>query len=407
MDKENDAEKETLEENNSPIDQKTQSHDLSVDFEIGSTDDNEPLGLNPETPKRETPTPAQEEEEEATAGAENKEDICCEGSILQLLQELCKQRDEASQQSRQLQMKLAEYLSKRTRDDSQLGREKPVTDQLQEYEKYINILNDLKQQLCADSESAQRQAEELRSQSQDKLEKVEDEWRALVALKRDAAVTALSRHLGKEAAQAEVEAVLTAEQLREDELTKTCLKHFKLRLKIRRLEAELRDAEKHGGDPLQIQFEQLQAERLEQKKQAEKESEESLKLQRKISSCLEVLSSVKEKLHWSQMEVKGKRERLEEVEAMLARKRDLLTRTKKARNSLQKDNLRLKERRGLLGNRVLLRDFEDTVEASDHLEKHLESLKSQEDDIIRSCGRWRKKTGDSVMTNGKMTKVNV
>jgi len=109
-----------------------------------------------------------------------------------------------------------------------------------------------------------------------------------VALKRDAAVTALSRHLGKEAAEAKVEAVLTAEQLREDELIKTCLKHFKLRLKIRRLEAELRDGEKHGGDPLQIEFEQLQAERLEQKKQAEKESEESLKLQRKISSCLEV-----------------------------------------------------------------------------------------------------------------------
>ena len=105
----------------------------------------------------------------------------------------------------------------------------------------------------------------------------------------------------------------------------------------------------------------------------------------------QVLSSVKEKLYWSQMEVKGKRERLEEVEATLARKRDLLTRTKKTRNSLQSDNLRLKERRGLLGNRVLLRDFEDTVDASDHLEKHLEGLKSQKAEIILSCGRWRKK----------------
>ena len=237
MDKENDAEKETLEENNSPIDvnsnenedgaaevvafsheeehpafrratdvpsveetatcepkensgkdglrgsatskdldvkttdvdQKTLPHDQSVDFEIGSSDDNEPSGFNSEAPERETPTPAQEEEEEATAAA--AEDIWCEESV-QLLQELCKQRDEASQQSRQLQMKLAEYLSKRTRDDSQLGREKPVTEQLQEYETCINILNDLKQQLYADSESVQRQAEELRSQSQDKLDKV-------------------------------------------------------------------------------------------------------------------------------------------------------------------------------------------------------------------------------------------
>ncbi len=87
------------------------------------------------------------------------------------------------------------------------------------------------------------------------------------------------------------------------------------------------------------------------------------------------------------MEVQAKRQQLAEVEATVARKRELLTRTKQARNGLQRDNLRLKECRGLLGNRVLLRDFEDTVDASNHLEEQLENLKGRQAEIVFSCGR--------------------
>ena len=106
----------------------------------------------------------------------------------------------------------------------------------------------------------------------------------------------------------------------------------------------------------------------------------------------QLLSNVKEKLFWSQMEVQAKREQLAEAEAMVARRRDLLTRTKQARTSLQRDNLRLKEHRGLLGNRVLLRDFEDTVDASDQLEEQLENLKRRQAEIAFDCGRWRRET---------------
>ncbi|XP_062300496.1 coiled-coil domain-containing protein 96 [Scomber scombrus] len=366
------------------------SHEESVVFEINSNGEEEPLRLHIDT--TETSRPAHEEEEEAqeeenTAAPTHKEDI----NYDERLQELSEERDKASQHSSQLQMKLAEYFRKKAGDDAQLEREMPVSQQLQEYEKYINILSDLKQQLATDSETAQQQAEELRLQSQEKLDKVEDEWRVFMALKQDVAVTMLSRRLGKQAAQAKVESTLEAEQLRQDELIKLRLKHIKLRIRIHRLEAELRDREERARDPLQIQFEQLQAERLEQKKQAEKQSEESLKLQKKISISLELLSNIKEKLYWSHMEVQSKREQLAEVEATVARKRDLLTRTKQACNGLQRDNLRLKECRGLLGNRVLLRDFEDTVDATDHLEEKLENLKCRQAEIVFSYGRRKNK----------------
>lgn len=109
-----------------------------------------------------------------------------------------------------------------------------------------------------------------------------------MALKQDVSVTLLTRGLGKQAARTKVESVLVAEQLHQDELIKLRHKHLKLKIRIHRLEAELRDREEHARDPLHLQFEKLQAERLELEKQAEKQNEEAFKMEKKISSSLEV-----------------------------------------------------------------------------------------------------------------------
>lgn len=156
------------------VSEQPQSHEGSVVFETNSNDEDGPPRLHLETPERENTSPTQEEEDEAeepTAAPAHIEDINYE-EYMQLQQELCEERDKASQHSSLLQMKLADYLRKKAGDDTRLERELPVSEQLQEYEKYINILTDLKQQLTTDSETAQQQAEELSSQSQEKLDKV-------------------------------------------------------------------------------------------------------------------------------------------------------------------------------------------------------------------------------------------
>uniref|UniRef100_A0A665TW43 CCDC113/CCDC96 coiled-coil domain-containing protein n=2 Tax=Echeneis naucrates TaxID=173247 RepID=A0A665TW43_ECHNA len=370
------------------------SHEESVVFEIdsndynnGDDDDDDGGGagaprLYLKTPDGErTSRPTQDEEEEVVGAeltAASAGNITCKECTL-VLRELCEQSSKTSQHGRLLQASLAEYLRKKPGDDAQLEEE--MQRLLHKYEKCMNTLTELKQQIAADSEAAQQQEDELRLLSQDSVEKVEDEWQELLALKQHTAVMALTQRLGKQAAQAKVESALVAEQLRQDELVKLRLQHIKLKIKIEGLEAELREREEDRRDPLQLQFQQLQAMRLEQRKLFEKQSEESSKLQTKIVSGLELLSNIKEKLFWDQMEVQCKREQLAEVEATVARKRDLLTRTKQAWNRLQKDNLRLKECRGLLGNRVLLQDFEKTVDASDHLEEEMENLKSWKAEI--------------------------
>jgi hypothetical protein len=62
--------------------------------------------------------------------------------------------------------------------------------------------------------------------------------------------------------------------------------------------------------------------------------------------------------------------------------RDILNRIKQSRDSLRIDNGRLKQNSGLLGNTVLLRDFEECVDKNDSLESQIEYLKRKHAELI-------------------------
>ncbi len=55
---------------------------------------------------------------------------------------------------------------------------------------------------------------------------------------------------------------------------------------------------------------------------------------------------------------------------------------KQSRDSLRMDNGKLKQNSGLLGNTVLLRDFEECVDKNDELESKIEQLKRRHAELI-------------------------
>lgn len=86
---------------------------------------------------------------------------------------------------------------------------------------------------------------------------------------------------------------------------------------------------------------------------------------------------MKEKIFLNETHVQLRREELAELEAEVARKRDLLLRTQQACSTLHQDNARLKEEWGLLGHKTLLQDLETTLDANNSMEQHLKVLKEQ------------------------------
>ncbi|XP_061815062.1 cilia- and flagella-associated protein 184 [Nerophis lumbriciformis] len=296
---------------------------------------------------------------------------------MDLVQELLEEEDKVSQHNMLLQAKLAFYFSKKTpeQEDPQVCT--------QDYDRCVNLLEDWRRQHAAQLVSAQQQEVELRLHCQREQDKVEDEWRALLALKKKLAVPLVSRRLGQEAAQARVEATLESERLVREELRSLRVKHGSLKSAVRRLEAELRDEEEEqAGDHLQLRFEQLLADKMQQRKVFEQRSQEAFKLHKKMKRTLELLSSAKEKLHRSRTEVLSKREQLAQLDATMAAKRDLLARTKRACSRLQRHNMDLEHDAGLLGHRMLLRDFGITACASKLLQDKVDRLKSRLEEML-------------------------
>ena len=72
-------------------------------------------------------------------------------------------------------------------------------------------------------------------------------------------------------------------------------------------------------------------------------------------------------------------------------KRDILSRTKQARDALRIDNQRLRQNSGLLGNEPLLRDFEERKDEGDDLRTKLERLKMQHAELTLHCNQVRRK----------------
>lgn len=76
---------------------------------------------------------------------------------------------------------------------------------------------------------------------------------------------------------------------------------------------------------------------------------------------------------------------------MPAQKRDHLTRIKRTRDALRSDNLRLRQKGGLVGHTALLRDFEEKQDQSEEMYKRLEALQRRQAELSVMCEGLKKK----------------
>lgn len=295
------------------------------------------------------------------------------------LEELQAERDRLSQLNGQFQAKLAEYFLQRRGEEEQ-----PERSNEHRYLVFTSRIQEIRQQQQQHKEHSGRQEEELRQQVQETLHQVELEWQALQARKQEVAGPALAWHLGKEAAQSQMEQIQAAERHKEKELARVRLENIKLKAGIAKGESALSAKEGLAEGLHILHLEQLKLENQTYSDKVEQRDEEILKLREKMAGAVRVLTHVREKLHWVQMENRTRRWQLAEMEAAVARARDSLTRAKRARDRVRADNLRLRQRSGLLGNSVLLRDMEERVGDVMALEVRLGALKR------RDCGAERK-----------------
>ncbi|XP_015274386.1 PREDICTED: coiled-coil domain-containing protein 96, partial [Gekko japonicus] len=287
----------------------------------------------------------------------------------------------------------AEALNKaKGKERARAELEQHISDKEQRYARYLAMLQELRGQQQEEEAWYRQQVDALRLTCEAKLAEVGAQWKACQAAKKEVAVYTMGRRLGgRQAAVQQVDQIQGREESKEREMTEVRLENIKLKHRIFKLEASLKAQEELAEGLHLIDFEQLKIENQTYNEKIEERNEELLKLRRKITNTVQVLTQVKEKLQFVEAENQGQKAQLMAVEALVAQKREILTKTKQARDRLRIHNEKLQQKCGLLGDKVLLRDFEEKVNAAEMLKERLEALKLQHAGLALTCDGVKKK----------------
>ncbi|XP_036056982.1 coiled-coil domain-containing protein 96 [Onychomys torridus] len=349
--------------------------------------------------KEEHLQPGEEEEEEEedyedfewSADFRKLQEQQLRGELVDQYHALLVERSRYQRYNVYLQQKICEALRKKGMEpaepgDKDAGPDSPEKEQA--YLRYLAMLEELKKQEADDLEWYREEVREMKQQCQEKQARVEKEWRRFQALKKQVVMQVMGScrmRGGRQAALREVEQIQALEDKKEKEMSAVRLENVQLKQSLVHFETRMKAQEDLAEGLLLIDFEQLKIENQTFNEKVEERNEELLKLRTKVTSNVQIITHVKEKLSFIDMENTCKKAQLLEIEAQVALGRDLLTKTKQARDSLRTDNIRLNQKSGLLGKESLLRDFEEKVERTEYLNKRLESLKRIHAGLILSC----------------------
>ncbi|XP_008852039.1 coiled-coil domain-containing protein 96 [Nannospalax galili] len=323
------------------------------------------------------------------------------GELVDQYHALLVERNRYQRYNLYLQQKICEALRKKGLEAAEArdkGVEPESPDKERAYLRYLAMLEELKKQEADDLEWYRQEVHELKRLCQERRAMVEKEWRRFQALKKQVVMQVMGScrlRGGRQAALREVEQIQALEDKKEEEMSAVRLENVQLRRSLVHFETRMKAQQDLAEGLLLIDFEQLKIENQIFNEKVEERNEELLKLRNKVTNNVQTITHVKEKLHFVDMENSCKRAQLLEVDAQVALGRDILTKTKQARDSLQIDNIKLSQKCGLLGKESLLRDLEEKVEKTELLSRRLESLKHHHAGLTLSCKGVKQKIGEA------------
>ena len=306
------------------------------------------------------------EEEEARQRAERRAVIEAEKQrqeeLLALYREALTEREAILDSNKKLQGEVITQLHSLKKDtipkvEDTGFAEKSAMDKEATYEKILSMVDDMREELYKtemENDEATMIRKEQRDAKDGEASTLEKEF---ADFKREVAKDAVNSRTGKPIPAKLIAHFEELEREKEGEVEKVRLKNISHRTTLKKLQATLKKKEELAqGLPL-IDFEQLKIENQTLNERIEDRNEELLKLRKKTTATVQVLTHIKEKLQFVQQEVSVQKERLEGLDGEVSHHRDLLTHLKHERDRLRAENMKLKQQGGMMDD-ALLEDFE-------------------------------------------------
>ena len=283
-------------------------------------------------------------------------------------------RRQLTARSQRVQQRLSQHFSRKT-DDGAERVEKNAGELEARYSRYLNGIREQQRFTAEERERRQHELAAFRAQVERQTELVSAAYSGAVEQRRQVALKSRSSRTGRLMAAAEVEALLGREQQKELEVQEARLESLRRETRLSRLEQTLRESEELAGGIHLIDFEQLKIENQTYAEKIEERNEDLTKLRRKISSTVQILTHLKERIQFEQAENEHRQEHLQTVSAEVTRGREGLAQLKQRRDQVRSRTASQRAAAGLLGHEALLRDFEARVDEEAHLARELHGLK--------------------------------
>merc|ERR1711865_269535 len=148
------------------------------------------------------------------------------------------------------------------------------------------------------------------------------------------------------------------EAKKDQDVEKVRLKNINLRTHLRKLEHQLRAKEQLAEGLHLIDFEQLKIENQTLNEKIEERNEELHKLRKKTTTTVQVLTHIKEKLQFVQVENEVLKQELATLDTELTSERDQLSKSKRARERMRAEGTALQGEQGFVSNDSLVQDYE-------------------------------------------------
>ncbi|XP_076329266.1 cilia- and flagella-associated protein 184-like isoform X2 [Tachypleus tridentatus] len=250
--------------------------------------------------------------------------------LLEKYHKAIEQRKELKKISQELQQKVIHHFRSKS---SNLPQEvdNNVNNPKQHYESYMNNLVELRRKLQYEKAIYNKQTEELRSIHKSKEDEIQSEVAKFVKMKKEIAQNAINSYTGKKLSKQEVEFYLKREEQSDQVLRKIQLRNFKTVHQLQKIEQQLKAKEELAEGIHLIDFEQLKIENQTYHEKIEERNE----------------------------------------------KRSYMVKLKTSRDSLRSQMQKLQQKAGLFRRKILLRDYEETVNRKDQLENEMVELKIQ------------------------------
>eukprot|EP00752_Nemacystus_decipiens_P009403 g8406.t1 len=283
-------------------------------------------------------------------------------AVRRQIAEALKEKEELVKQNGEWQKKIASLMltQQKTREEARTehggrGVEKeatPVHESEKHYAESLASIVSCRERLQEQQAEYDTVAIALQTRLDEKEYKSREIAESFREFKREIARTAEHSRTGKAIPKGVISQFEAAEAKKDREIEKVRLKNINLRMMLKKVEGNLRAKEQLAEGLHLIDFEQLKIENQTVNEKIEERNEELLKLRKKNTTTVQILTHTKEKLQFVAAENSVTSHQLSSLEEDLNQERDCLTRAKKERDSLRREVTNLRQSQGFANRRA-------------------------------------------------------